>query len=156
MKSKDPKTDYSDIIELPYCKNPYRRHMSLYERAAQFAPFAALSGYEEMILEESRLAETESELSDYKTLILDEKLSIINYLLENGNIPEVTLIFFVPDKNKTGGSYKEITALVKSIDVTLRKMILYGSYDIHDRRTDNITIDFDSIKDIKNFDKDEI
>ncbi len=49
MKGDDPKKVYADIIDLPYKKNPNRQHMSLYDRAAQFAPFAALSGYDDMV-----------------------------------------------------------------------------------------------------------
>ena len=70
MRSDDPRIVYKDIIDLPYRKNPNRKQMSLYDRAAQFAPFAALSGYDEMITEEARLTEEESGLSDYDSRII--------------------------------------------------------------------------------------
>ena len=54
VKESDPREVYSDIIDLPYCQSPSRPHMSMHDRAAQFSPFAALSGYEEMIAEEAR------------------------------------------------------------------------------------------------------
>lgn len=149
MRSDDPRAVYADIIDLPYRKNTNRKQMSLYDRAAQFAPFAALSGYDEMVTEEARLTEAESELSDYETELLDRNLFLINEALENNNIPEVTVTYFVPDKHKSGGSNVSITALVKAVDVPLRQLILYGSYDTDNKKVDPVYIDFDRIKSIK-------
>ncbi len=149
MRSDDPRIVYKDIIDLPYRKNPNRKQMSLYDRAAQFAPFAALSGYDEMITEEARLTEEESGLSDYETDILNRKLGFINYILEDNHIPEITVTHFVRDKLKSGGSNVSITAPVKAVDVTMRQLILYGSYDTDNKRIDPIYIDFDKIRDIR-------
>lgn len=149
MNSNDPRKVYADIIDLPYRKNPTRKHMSLNDRAAQFAPFAALSGYDDMVHEEARLTDKESELSDYEIDILNRKLGLINDVLDDDHVPEITVTYFVPDKYKTGGSYSSITALVKAVDVAQRQLVLYGSYDIQDRRIDPVSIDFEKIRDIK-------
>lgn len=148
MNNDDPREVYADIIDLPYRKNPERKHMSLYARAAQFAPFAALSGYDDMVREESRITDTEHELSEYEADMLNRKLSVIKQLSGNDAPPEVTVTYFVPDKYKSGGEYTSITALVKAVDITQRKLILYGSDDIFDRKIDPILIDFDRIRDI--------
>ena len=149
MKGDDPKKVYADIIDLPYKKNPNRQHMSLYDRAAQFAPFAALSGYDDMVREESRLTEKESELSDYEIEVLNRKLGLINDVLDDDYTPEITVTYFIPDNRKAGGSYANITALVKAVDVTQRQLILYGSYDIENRKIDPVKIDFERIRDIR-------
>ena len=149
MNKDEPRKVYANIIDMPYHKNPNRKQMSLYDRAAQFAPFAALSGYDDMVHEEARLTDKESELSDYEIDILNRKLGLINDVLDDDYVPEITVTYFVPDKYKTGGSYPTITALVKAIDVTQRQLILYGSYDIKNRRVDPVKIDFERIRDIK-------
>ncbi len=149
MSSEDSRKVYADIIDLPYYKNPNRKHMSLYNRAAQFAPFAALSGYDDMVQEESRRTDAQSELSDYETDILNRKLRLMNDVLDDNYIPEITVTYFVPDKFKSGGSYTSITALVKSVDITRRQLILYGSHDTDNRKIDPIKIDLDRILEIK-------
>ena len=149
MSHDNPRKVYADIIDLPYRKNPNRKQMSLYDRAAQFAPFAALSGYDDIVHEEARLTDKESELSDYEIDILNRKLGLINDVLDDDYVPEITVTYFVPDRYKTGGSYPTITALVKAVDVTQQQLILYGSYDIEDRRVDPVNIDFECIRDIK-------
>ena len=102
MSHDNPCKVYADIIDLPYRKNPNRKQMSLYDRAAQFAPFAALSGYDDMIHEEARLTDKESELSDYEIDILNRKLGLINDVLDDDYVPEITVTYFVPDRYKTG------------------------------------------------------
>lgn len=149
MSRDDPRKIYADIIDLPYKKNPNRSQMSLYDRAAQFSPFAALSGYDDMVKEEARLTDEKSELSDYEKDLLNRKLGLISDVLNNGHIPEITLIYFVSDKYKSGGKYISITALVKTVDITQRRIILYGSYDIKNRKIEPLKIDFEMIKDIK-------
>ena len=149
MSSDDPRIEYADIIDLPYRKNPARKHMSMEKRAAQFAPFAALSGYEAMVKEEMRLTEKEHELSEYETEVLNRKLSVIKNILYSGRAPEITVTYFVPDKYKSGGAYNSVTLPLKAIDVTMRRLILYGSCDISDRKADPVIIDLDRIRDIK-------
>ena len=63
-KEPDPRVIYADIIDLPHHQSPTRPHMSLYDRAAQFAPFAALTGYDDMVAEEARIVDNKIELSE--------------------------------------------------------------------------------------------
>lgn len=146
---KNARQQYADIIDLPHYQNPNRRHMSLSDRAAQFAPFSALSGYEDMVCEQSRLTEAEKELSDFEAEQLDRQFAIIQKQLEEGVIPEITVTYFVPDLYKQGGSLRSITALVKSLDIPMRELILYGSYNIENRKVEPMIIRFDRIKSIK-------
>ena len=99
---------YDDIINLPHHVSDYHKPMPMANRAAQFAPFAALSGYEDAIYETSRLTEAFKELSDDEKTLLSRKL---NYAISNFSLTEIT--YFVPDKTKAGGSYKSITGRIK-------------------------------------------
>ena len=93
---------YDDIINLPHHVSKKHARMSAYDRAAQFAPFTALSGYDDMVHEEARLTDKESELSDYEIDILNRKLGLINDVLDDDYVPEITVTYFVPDRYKTG------------------------------------------------------
>ena len=100
--------NYEDIKNLPHYELKYHPRMSSYQRAAQFAPFAALTGYEELVRESSRLTDRKIELSEYERSILDEKL-----LLIQNNIkirPEIIITYFIKDKKKSGGKYITITS----------------------------------------------
>ena len=116
---------YGDIIDLPHWE-PKEKHprMSLHDRAAQFAPFAALTGYDEIFHEETRLTEQKIEPGEEQMNLLNQQLNIINNATANGNRPEVTITFFIPDEHKSGGRYATITARVKRIDTVSRKVIL--------------------------------
>ena len=88
--------------------------MAMIDRAAQFAPFAALTGYDDAICETGRLTGTKLDLSDETKERIDIK---INYLIDNmEENPEVTITYFVPDKKKAGGEYVKITDTIKKID----------------------------------------
>ena len=102
---------YDDIINLPHHVSDYHKPMPMANRAAQFAPFAALSGYEDAIYETSRLTEAFKELSDDEKNLLSRKL---NYAIENLSLTEIT--YFVPDKTKAGGSYKRVIGKIKKWD----------------------------------------
>ena len=102
--------------------------MSSYQRAAQFAPFAALTGYEELVRESSRLTDRKIELSEYERSILDEKL-----LLIQNNIkirPEIIITYFIKDKKKSGGKYITITSNIKSVDLINRFIKLVSNQKI--------------------------
>ena len=135
MSKDEPRKVYADIIDMPYRKNPNRKQMSLYDRAAQFAPFAALSGYDDMVHEEARLTDKESELSDYEIDILNRKLGLINDVLDDDYVPEITVTYFVPDSRKAGGAYRSIAGAAKKIDEYL------GILEM----SNGITIPFDDI-----------
>ncbi len=126
-KDPDPREVYAKIIDLPPWE-PNSRHprMGLRERAAQFAPFAALSGYDEMIREETRLTDARAELSDSETEQLDRALNRIGSLLATGARPEAEICYFIPDEQKSGGRYRTVTARIRRIDPVARKLILAG------------------------------
>ncbi|MDE6578467.1 MAG: hypothetical protein K2K58_09900 [Muribaculaceae bacterium] len=108
---------YDDIINLPHYE-PVRKRMPMKNRAAQFAPFAALTGHEDAIMETARFTDKRIELSDYERGELSKK---ILHAYNNGL--EVSLEFFKPDKNKEGGSYEIKRGKIKRIEET-EKMIL--------------------------------
>lgn len=106
--------NYDDIINLPCPTSKRHPRMAMIDRAAQFAPFAALTGYDDAICETGRLTGTKLDLSDETKERIDIK---INYLIDNmEENPEVTITYFVPDKKKAGGEYVTITDTIKKID----------------------------------------
>ena len=112
---------YPDIIDLPHWQSSKRNHMSLYDRAAQFAPFAALSGYDDMIAEEARQTGVKAE-QDLE--MLNRKISMVNHLLTSGVQPTLSFTVFVPDEFKDGGEYTDVTGTVTKIDAVNKKVIL--------------------------------
>jgi hypothetical protein len=96
--------------------------MSAHDRAAQFSPFAALTGYEAAVAETARLTDKKVELDDYEKEALNERLRIIQEHI--GEKPEVCFTYFVPDKKKAGGAYVDTTGTVKKIDDYSRLVIL--------------------------------
>ena len=102
---------YDDIINLPHHVSDYHKPMPMANRAAQFAPFAALNGHDDAIVETMRLTEDFKELSDDEKNQLSWKL---NYILENHSSIDVT--YFIPDRNKIGGAYRRLTGLIKKWD----------------------------------------
>ena len=118
--SDDPRQVYADIIDLPHHDPSPQKHprMSLDKRAAQFAPFAALSGYEEMIREESRAVDVshQRKLEESEAEQLNQDLSRLRELTRKGLRPVVTFTVFEPDQRKSGGRYVMMTEAVKCID----------------------------------------
>lgn len=113
---------YDDMIYLPNPTPTCKPRMSLHDRAAQFSPFAALTGYEDTVEETVRLTDTRLELSEDMKTILNEKMQMI---LDNAeNEPIVTITYFVPDKKKSGGAYVEVTGIVKEIDEYERCIVM--------------------------------
>ncbi|MCR5565722.1 MAG: hypothetical protein K6F61_02635 [Clostridiales bacterium] len=121
----DARNVYADIIDLPHWE-PGKKHprMSLHDRAAQFVPFAALVGYDEMVDEEARLTDRQIEPGEEQLNLLNQQLNVINDAITGGNRPEVAITFFIPDEHKAGGRYATITAKVKRIDTTARQVFL--------------------------------
>ena len=110
------KNPYADIIHLPHHKAPNRPHMSLYDRGAQFSPFAALTGFDSVIAETARLTDRKVELSESEKILLDQKLTLIDDVIQDKHHPEITVVYFVPDYLKEGGEYEEYSGLVRKID----------------------------------------
>ncbi len=128
---------YNDIINLPHYQSKKRPHMSIHDRAAQFSPFAALTGHDEAIKETARLTDKKTELSETAKTILNEKFSfIMEHIYDQ---PEITVTYFIPDSLKSGGMYVDYTGRVKK-------------YDYHNRIlhfTDNTEIKVDDILEIE-------
>ncbi len=104
---------YDDIIHLPHHVSERHPQMSMYNRAAQFAPFAALTGHNAAITEAARLTEAEQELSESDAEVLNRKLTYLQSLDEK---PTISVTYFVPDDKKEGGSYHTATGIVKSVE----------------------------------------
>ena len=105
---------YGDILHHSYPRPNKRARMSMVERAAQFAPFAALTGYDATIAETARLTGQRIELDESEKAALNMKLQQLQPLLVSS--PTVTVTYFVPDRQKDGGSYTSITGQLKKID----------------------------------------
>ena len=105
---------YEDIMDHPHYQSKKRPHMSLYNRAAQFAPFAALSGYEASIKETERLTQERIELGPDQIDMINEALAAINSRIAEH--PEAAITYFRPDMAKAGGSYICAKGAVKKID----------------------------------------
>ena len=119
---------YDDIINMPHKVSSSHKQMSLYNRAAQFAPFAALTGYEEAITETKRQTSKKIELTEEEKSIINNKLiEIENYFNSNKCF---NIKYFVKDKLKDGGSYYEVTGCVKRIDTYNNLIILTNNIKI--------------------------
>lgn len=132
----EEKNKYDDIIDLPHHTSPKHPRMSAIDRAAQFSPFAALTGYEDAVEETVRLTEVRLELSEDEKLRINEQLRII---IERINeLPSITVVYFVPDKKKDGGSYVSATGKVKLVDEYEKNIVF----------TDKTLIPIDQIREI--------
>ena len=124
---------YDDIIDLPRPVSRKHPPMPMKKRAAQFLPFAALTGFEGEIAEAARLTETAPELSEDALAALDEQLSLLRQLLPDQ--PQVTVTRFLPDERKAGGHFETLTGQVRRLDEANRVL----------RLTDGTTIDLDTV-----------
>ena len=121
MRQNDPHR-YDDIIELPHHQSANRPHMPVTDRAAQFSPFAALTGYEAVITETARLTDQRLELDeDAKTAIAQKLQIVMGHIRER---PEITVTWFCPDGKKDGGAYMTLTGTVKRIDEYERTILM--------------------------------
>ena len=106
--------DYSDIINLPHHVSKNHPQMPMEARAAQFAPFAALTGYDAVINETARLTDRQVELEEYDNERLNRIFSELMDCLEEH--PVVTVSYFKPDEHKAGGTYVTVTGQLKKVD----------------------------------------
>lgn len=139
MKSMD--NDYSDIINLPHHESPTRARMARIDRAVQFAPFAALCGYDAAIKETARVTEAKVEVQTDEARLaeLNEKLRILD---ENERShPEITVKYFVADRQKAGGKYMSVTGLFKRLNKIEQTILLM----------DGTVISFEDIIEINDF-----
>ena len=127
---------YDDILDLPRPISKKHPPMPMAKRAAQFLPFAALTGFEGEIAEAARLTESVPELGEDALLALDEQLSLLRQRLREE--PEVTITRFVPDEKKAGGRYETLRGCVRRLNEVERTMIL----------ADGTKVEIDSVVDL--------
>ena len=113
---------YDDILHLPRPVSDAHPRMSLYDRAAQFAPFKALSGYEDDAEETARLTERRVEPDENAVEALDARLRLLGERLSDA--PEVRVTYFRPDERKEGGAYRVVTGRVKKLDALNGALLL--------------------------------
>lgn len=106
--------NYDDIINLPHHVSETHPQMPLRDRAAQFAPFQALTGYGDAVDETARVTDERDERGEEASALLDRKLSVLNENLASG--PEVSVLYFVPDEKKAGGKYETYSGKLRTID----------------------------------------
>ena len=119
---------YEDIIDLPHHVSKTRPHMSIHDRAAQFSPFAALTGYDGSVAETARLTDEKPVLDDSEIERIDQVLQLLYTGIDEN--PEAVIRYFVPDDRKKGGKILEITDTVRKIDVNNSKIILKNGAEI--------------------------
>lgn len=119
---------YDDIIQLPHHQSAKRTHMSLHDRAAQFAPFAALTGHDAAIEETARLTEDEITLDDNAIADINEKLyEISQHLSERWR---VSITYFRPDEKKKGGKYLTDVGTIQKIKEAERLILMDSGVQI--------------------------
>ncbi len=128
---------YENIIDLPRPEDLKHKPMSLHNRAAQFAPFDALTGFGGRIYETSRLTRERIELSDEMKSVINEKLRQISMNIKSH--PMVSVTYFIPDKTKSGGDYQTLSARVLKINAYDERLLL----------EDEISIAFDDITELQ-------
>jgi len=128
---------YDEIMELPHHVSTTRPQMPMSDRAAQFAPFAALTGYDSAIKETGRLTNERIELDEEALTALNRKYQLLIEALDDA--PEVTIIYFQPDERKAGGQYVSATGTVKKVDTFGRRILLQ----------DGTRIPLDSVYDLR-------
>ena len=127
-------SEYDDIIDLPRPKSKHEP-MPMSDRAAQFSPFAALTGYGDAIDETARLTDARIELSEEERAELDYKQQYLSTL----DAPTVTVTYFVPDERKSGGAYVTHTGVLKRVD-EIERMVVFK---------DGLRVPLDEVMDIK-------
>ena len=120
--------DYSDIINLPHHVSKNHPQMSREARAAQFAPFAALTGYDDVIHETARLTDEQVELEEHDNNRLNRKFAELTDAMEEH--PKITVTYFKPDELKAGGAYVSITGTLKKVDTYEHLMIFDDGNEI--------------------------
>ena len=131
------KFPYEDIINLPHHELTTRQRMPRINRAASFAPFAALTGYDDAVRETARLTSERIELDEGTKEVLNDTLRIA--LDKADEQPEISITYFLPDKKKSGGAYVTVKAVIRRIDEFERLVIF----------TDKSSIPIDDIYEIE-------
>lgn len=122
MKTEDAEKKYGDIIHLPHHVSSVHPHMPVSDRAAQFAPFSALTGYGDVIKETARQTDEGPDLSEDEKQELNYKIQLACAL--PGEKPEIVLTYFVQDEKKSGGAYHTARGKIRRIDPDAGQIIL--------------------------------
>ena len=122
MKTEDAEKKYGDIIHLPHHVSSVHPHMPVSDRAAQFAPFAALTGYGDVIKETARQTDERPDLSEDEKQELNYKIQLACAL--PGEKPEIVLTYFVQDEKKSGGACHTARGKIRRIDPDAGQIIL--------------------------------
>lgn len=120
---------YNDIINLPHHVSEKHVRMTIEERSAQFAPFSALTGYDDVIKETARETNSRIEINEEQKTILNKKIAF-NKKKKIHNKPKIAVTYFIPDVKKDGGKYIEVTENVVKIDEYDRKIILENGEEV--------------------------
>lgn len=128
MSNQDNNHKYDDIINLPHHVSTKRPQMSMIDRAAQFSPFAALTGYDAAIKETGRLTDERIDMDESSLERLNRKFQLLVERMDEQ--PEVTFTYFKPDDLKAGGAYVTVTGSVKKVDFYERILILRNGVNI--------------------------
>ena len=119
--------NYDDIIQLPHHVSSVHPHMSIHDRAAQFAPFAALTGHGAAIAETAWLTDEKLELDESQKMVLDQKLLNI---MHNADKKCVSIEYFVKDDRKAGGRYEHVSGYIRNVDVYGKKIVMEDRTEI--------------------------
>lgn len=128
-------TPYDDIINLPHYVSKTRKQMSMDARAAQFAPFAALTGHDAAIAETARTTSSQLDMSTDQLQVLSQKIS---FALSFANRPHLSITYFQPDSRKSGGAYVTVQGSIKKVEECFNLLTL----------TDGTEIPLDAISDL--------
>lgn len=128
MSNEQKNGDYDDIIDLPHHVSTTRPRMSRLDRAAQFAPFAALTGYGAAIKETARLTDERSELGEYELMELNAGIHMLMERIDEH--PQVEITYFKPDERKDGGAYLTVKSRAKRLNEYERFILLENGTEI--------------------------
>lgn len=137
QKTKNAEEIYKDIINLPHHISEKHMPMSRLGRAAQFSPFAALSGYEDLINESRRINEQQHILSEDELMVLNDRLSYLQSIIQQG--PEISVEYYLPDEKRKGGKYLTVTGVLTKIDSLTKTLIINKEITIGMEFIANIT-----------------
>ncbi|HJD20618.1 MAG TPA: hypothetical protein H9915_02245 [Candidatus Gemmiger faecigallinarum] len=123
QRSQDPHR-YDDLIDLPHPVSARRPRMPVSERAAQFSPFAALTGYGDAIAETARLTDARLELDEETQRLLNRRVALLRQAAPDRPLVRVTC--FEPDAAKDGGRYVTLEVRVRGVDLAGGRLLLEG------------------------------
>lgn len=136
MAEQKERFPYDDIIDLPHPVSKNRARMPMIDRAAQFSPFAALTGYEAAIRETARITEEQCCLDEDSKAELDRRLRVLT--AQPSEKPEVVITYFHPDEKKAGGAYVTASSRIKRIDDVERVVCMTDGRNIRIEQIVNV------------------